>query len=171
MFASLQLHVCFLMQTCTHRPRSSSAVTHSREPPSWWVAPSQHPDMLFSPRFLWLPLCRSTPTQSESQRNSAPGGLRTTGHRAIFSWGRHKHTRPTEDLPLTGGNHGNWHQTQGPVSGYPWAQNHARVLQTPEEQQRQRCWHLEGNALFRGGPLIDWWKTERLFLSDASDEC
>lgn len=140
--------------------------------PSWWMAPSQHPDMLFSPRFLWLPLHRSTPTQSESQRNSAPGGLGTTGHRAIFSWGRHKHTRPAEDLPLTGGNHGNWQQTQGPVSGYPWAQNHARVLQTPEEQRRQRCWHLEGNALFRGGgPLIDWWKTERLFSSDASDEC
>lgn len=68
-----------------------------------------------------LPLCRSAPAQPEPPRNSAPGGLGPSGHRAIFSWGHDKRSRPAErDLPpFDGGNHGNWQQPQGPFFSVP----------------------------------------------------
>lgn len=67
---------------------------------NWWLAPGQHPNTLFSPCFLLLPLCCSAPARPESHRNSALGELGTGGHRAIFSWGHHTHTRPGEGPPF-----------------------------------------------------------------------
>lgn len=150
------MRVCWCK--CVHRPASSSTVTQSPEPltDTWhWArtqtchfcvsTPPPHTHTFSSIR------CAAQPQLSQSHRGILPSvGSRPQDTEPSFH-GLHKHTRPRKNLPLTGGNHGNWHEPQGPVSWYPCAQNHhARVLQTPEEQQRQRCWHLEGDAVFQG---------------------
>lgn len=126
---------------------------------------------VFSPYFPFHPLCCTTPTQPESLRNSAVGGLGTSGHRAIFSRGLHKHTRPRKNVPLTGGNHGNWHWPQGPVSRYPSARNHTRSPADARRAAKTEVLAFRGRCGFSGGPLIDWRETERPFLWDAPDEC
>lgn len=90
--------LCSLMRVCwckcVHRPASSSTVTQSPEPltDTWHWARTQTcrfcvstPHTRTRTHFLLHPLCCTTPTQSESQRNSTLGGLETSGYRAIFS--------------------------------------------------------------------------------------
>ncbi len=46
-----------------------------------------------------------------------------------------------------------------------------RQRSSEDQWRRQRCWHLEVDAVFQEGPLIDQRETEQPFLSDALDEC
>lgn len=100
---------------------------------NWWLAPGQHSNTLFYPRFLSLPLCCSDSAQPESHRNSAPGALGTLGHRAIFSWGHHKHTRPGEGPPFDRGEPWKLAATTRPVFSVSLSPE-----PRPESRRRQR---------------------------------
>lgn len=152
---------------------TSPTVTQSPEPltDAWrWARTQTYCFCVCSPCLPFHPLCCTTPFQSESQRNSPLVGLRTSGHRAIFSRGLYTHTRARKNFPLTGGNHGNWHWPQDPVSRYPCARNHTRVPQTPKDVKIEVLAFI-GQCVFSGAPRIDWRATEQPFLSDAPDEC
>lgn len=123
--------------------------------PNWCMAQIQDQNMLL---LCFLPpLSLPTPAQPESQRNPALCGLGTSGHRAIFSQGLHKHTRARKNLPLTGGDHGNWHRPQSPVSRYPSARNHARSPAVARRAARTEVLAFKSVMRFFMGPS-DWFE-------------
>lgn len=140
------IHVCWCK--CAHIGLfTSPTVTQSPEPltDAWRRARTQTCCFcVFYPHFPFHPLCCTTPTQSESQRNSALGGLGTSGNRAIFSRELHKHTMSRKNLALTGGNHGNWLWPQAQFLGIPVPGI------TPESCRRQRSSKDRGVGVQKG---------------------
>lgn len=138
-----------------------------REPPTVTQSPVLSTDAWHRARARTCRFCVSSPPLSlPSAAPHNPNSVRVTeefcsrwrsgpsGHRAIFSRGFHKHTRPRKNIPLIVGGLGGTmetgtdHKTQ--FLGIPVPGITRGASQSPEEQRRQRCWRPGAMRFFRG---------------------